>query len=277
MYESGNLTLSVTRQTELLTIQRTSVYRKPKELSQRDLENIQIMHRIDEIYTAHPFYGYRRIHVILSSECEIGKNKVLSLMQKMGIYAIYPKRNLSKLYQKQFIHPYLLRNLKFSHVNQVWAIDISYIRMGVGFMYLFAIIDIYSRYLVAFELSSTLEKEFVMRCLKRAYLHAKPEIQNSDQGGHFTNETYVQLVKSTGIRISMDSKGRALDNIYIERFFRSLKYEEVYLNEYDSPRSLRRSLAEYIDFYNYERPHQSLGYRTPGEVYHQDDLYTKQA
>ena len=198
-------------------------------------------------------------------------------MRRMGIYAIYPKRNLSKRYQKRYIHPYLLGNLPIRHKHRVWSVDITYVRMGVGFMYLFAIIDLHTRYIIDYELSSTLEKEFVLRCLDRAYAKQLPGIQNSDQGGHFTNEAYVDLLKDHGIRISMDSRGRALDNIYIERFFRSLKYEEIHLNEYRSPRVLRRAIESYIDFYNYERPHQALEYQIPGEVFHQDDIKEKRA
>lgn len=277
MYEPEDKRLSTTHQADLLSVNRSSLYQRPRKPSQRELESIQIMHRIDEIYTDHPYYGYRRIHAVLQKEMSIGKNRVLSLMRRMGVYAIYPKRNLSKRYQKQYIHPYLLRNLPIRHKHQVWSVDITYVRMGVGFMYLFAIIDLYTRYIIDYELSSTLEKEFVLRCLDRAYAKQLPGIQNSDQGGHFTNEAYVNLLKEHGIRISMDSRGRALDNIYIERFFRSLKYEEIYLNEYRSPRALRRAIESYIDFYNYERPHQALEYQIPGEVFHQDDIKEKRA
>lgn len=273
MYDPDELNISTTRQAELLSINRTSVYTSSctTGLSKRERDDIAIMHRIDEIYTAYPFYGYRRIHVLLSRDMDIGKKKVLRLMRKMGIHAIYPKRNLSKLYQRQYIHPYLLRNLVVTRAHHVWAVDITYVRMGVGFMYLFVIIDLYSRYIVDYELSSTLEKDFVLRCLNRAYEVVRPEIQNSDQGSHFTNETYIQLLKKFDVKISMDSKGRALDNIFVERFFRSLKYEEIYLNEYDNPRALRKAIASYIDFYNRDRPHQALDYLVPGDLYHERD------
>lgn len=154
MYEPEDKRLSTTHQADLLSINRSSLYQRPRKPSQRELESIQIMHRIDEIYTDHPYYGYRRIHAVLQKEMSIGKNRVLSLMRRMGIYAIYPKRNLSKRYQKQYIHPYLLRNLPIRHKHQVWSVDITYVRMGVGFMYLFAIIDLYTRYIIDYELSS---------------------------------------------------------------------------------------------------------------------------
>jgi len=259
------------RQAELLSVNRTSLYVVPtKPDPKRHAFDVAIMNRIDEIFTRRPFYGYRRIHSDLTDEgWRINIKKTRRLMREMGLYAIYPKRNLSKMYHRQYIHPYLLRNLKIERPNQAWGCDITYVRLGrgKGFMYLFAIIDLYSRLIVDYELSTTLEKDFVLRCLKRAFLIAKPEILNSDQGSHFTNEDYVQLLKENGIKISMDSKGRALDNIFMERFFRSLKYENIYLNEYVNPRALRKGINQYITFYNHERPHQSLDYQPPIRFY----------
>lgn len=259
------------RQAELLSVNRTSLYVVPKKPdSKRHAIDVGIMNRIDEIFTRRPFYGYRRIHSDLVDEgLRINIKKTRRLMREMGLYAIYPKRNLSKMYHRQYIHPYLLRNMKIERPNQAWGCDITYVRLGKGkgFMYLFAIIDLYSRLIVDYELSTTLEKDFVLRCLKRAFQTAKPEILNSDQGSHFTNEDYVQLLKANGIKISMDSKGRALDNIFMERFFRSLKYEDIYLNEYVNPRALRKGINQYINFYNHERPHQSLDYQPPIRFY----------
>lgn len=273
MFEPKSKRLTVMRQADLLSITRSSLYpaRKPA-VSKRHVYDVAIMNRIDEIYTSRPYYGYRRIHVKLVEDgWQINIKKTRRLLRDMGLYAIYPKRNLSKLYLRQYIHPYLLRNLKIERPNHVWACDITYIRLGQGkgFMYLFAIIDLYSRLIIDYELSATLEKDFVLRCLKRAFQTAKPAIINSDQGSHFTNEDYVQLLKDKGIRISMDSKGRALDNIFMERFFRSLKYENIYLNEYVNPRALRKGINQYITFYNYERPHQSLDYQPPILLYRQ--------
>jgi putative transposase len=247
--------------------------RKPKEPAER---NVEAMNRIVGIYVAHPYYGYRRIHAVLADQISIGRDHVLHLMHRMGICAVYPKRNLSKRYQKQYIRPYLPKGLEITHPDQVWSVDITYIRMRKGFMYLFAIIDACSRYIVVWELPGTLEKESVIRGLHRGYRSGCPEIQNSDQGGHFTNGDYTALVEGKGIRISMDGRRRALDNIFVERFFRTLKYEEIYLNEYGSPRMLRKALERYIGFYNDERLHQSLGYRSPREYYHPGRMKTTQ-
>jgi putative transposase len=256
-------------------VNRTSLYRtgKAKEPGRRELREIEAMNRMDEIYTAHPYYGCRRIHAVLKAEgFAIGREHVLHLMHRMGIRAVCPGRNLSRLYQRQYTRPYLLKGLAVTRPDQVWAVDITYIRMSRGYMYLFVIIDVYSRYVVGWELSSTLEKEFVLACLERAYAVRVPEIQNSDQGAHFTNADYTALLEGNGIRISMDGRRRALDNIFVERFFRTLKYEEIYLNAYAGPRDLRKALRKYIAYYNDERPHQSLGYKSPKAYYRPDRL-----
>lgn len=259
------------RQADLLSVNRTSLYIVRKSTQpKRHAFDVAIMNRIDEIFTRRPYYGYRRIHSDLTDEgWLINIKKTRRLMRDMGLYAIYPKRNLSKMYHRQYIQPYLLRNLKIERPNQAWGCDITYVRLGrgKGFMYLFAIIDLYSRLIIDYELSTTLEKDFVLRCLKRAFQTGKPEILNSDQGSHFTNEDYIRLLKENGIRISMNSKGRALDNIFMERFFRSLKYESIYINEYVNPRALRKEINQYILFYNHERPHQSLDYQPPIRFY----------
>lgn len=267
MVELDNPNITVKRQAELLSVNRTSVYRPSKE--QRESEgNVQLMHRIDEIYMKHPYYGYRRMTRILRDQgFVVNRKRVRRLMQVMGLEAVYPKPNLSKRLHATYTRPYLLRGLTIDRPNQVWGIDITYLRMGKGFMYLFLIIDWYSRKVIDYELSSTLEKGFVLNCLKRAFSRCKPEIMNSDQGSHFTNSDYLELLEKQGIKVSMDGKGRATDNSRTERFFRSLKYECIYINEFENPRALRQGIARYVQFYNEERPHQSLGEAPPTQFY----------
>lgn len=276
MAELDNKRINPSRQAELLSINRTSIYRKPavKTWSVLDIEDMRL---IDEIYTANPFCGYRRITAAMHLRGRhINRKRVRRLMRIMGLHGICPGPNLSKRLHTKYIHPYLLRGLKMSHPDQVWAVDITYIRMQQGFMYLFIIIDLYSRYIVDYELSTTLDRQFVLACLKRALMKGKPEVINSDQGGQFTNKEYVNLLQSEKIRISMDGKGRALDNIIAERFFRTLKYEDIYLNEYMTPKDLRKGLQRYINYYNHERLHQSLGYTPPADHY-QAPRVTKKA
>lgn len=257
------------RQADLLSLNRSSLYRKPVEKLISD-EELFIMRRIDEIHTNEPTWGYRTITRILRRDNNIliNRKRTRRIMSDMGIYAIYPKPNLSKRYHSQFVKPYLLRNLAITHANQVWGVDITYIRMQKGFMYLFIIIDWYSRCVVDYELSSTLDKAFVLCCLKRALSKQKPYIINSDQGGHFTNPDYVKLLDDAGVRISMDGKGQCLDNVRTERFFRTLKYERVYINEYETPRQLRAMIKEYIHTYNTYRPHSSLNGECPANIYY---------
>ena len=267
MAERQNKRISSTRQAELLSINRTSIYREPvtKTWSELDLKDMRL---IDEIYTANPTYGYRRITAAMNLRGRhINRKRVRRLMRIMGLHGICPGPNLSKRLHAKYIHPYLLRGLKITHPDQVWAVDITYIRMQQGFMYLFIIIDLYSRYIVDYQLSTTLDRHFVLDCLRRAFTKGKPEIINSDQGGQFTNKDYVKLLQSEKIRISMDGKGRALDNIIAERFFRTLKYEDIYLNEYITPKALRKGLKRFINYYNHERLHQSLGYTPPADHY----------
>lgn len=267
MVEQDNPEITVKRQAELLCVNRTSVYRPAREQREGE-ENVLLMHRIDEIYMKHPFYGYRRMTRILRDQGdEVNRKRVRRLMRIMGLEAVYPKPNLSKRLHATYTRPYLLRGLQIARPNQVWGIDITYLRMGKGFMYLFLVIDWYSRKVIDYELSSTLEKGFVLRCLKRAFSRCKPEIMNSDQGSHFTNATYLELLEKEGVKVSMDGKGRATDNSRTERFFRSLKYECIYINEFEDPRALRQGIARYVQFYNEERPHQSLGEARPVQFY----------
>lgn len=262
--------IPIKRQAELLTVNRSSLYRSPKVAHRVSQEDLDLMDKIDRIHTAEPCYGYRRILRQLRRDgVEVGKKRLCRLLRVMDICAIYPGPNLSKLYQAQYRHPYLLRHLPITAPDQVWGIDITYIRMKHGFMYLFVIIDWYSRLIVDYELSSTLEKDFVLKCLKRAFqLLGKPDIMNSDQGCHFTCADYVALLQENGVRISMDGRGRARDNARTERFFRSLKYEDIFLSEYPTPRALRNGIDAYITKYNTKRIHQALDYITPAEAYY---------
>lgn len=267
MIEPGNNSITVRRQAELVAVNRTSVYRKETAYTESH-ENIMLMHKIDQIHTQHPTYGYRIITRLLTNEgFKVNRKRVRRLMRKMGIYAIHPGPNLSKLLHAKYRMPYLLRNVEITHPDHVWGVDITYVRMGKGFMYLFAIIDWYSRSVVDYELSLTLEKSFVINCLTRALERRRPAIINSDQGSHFTNEEYLDLLKSYGVKASMDGKGRATDNAKTERFFRTLKYDCIYINEFETPRDLRKAIDRYVDIYNYLRPCQAIDYEFPGIKY----------
>ena len=266
--DPGNQRITVKRQAELLTVNRTSIYRKsaPKLWAENDL---WLMRRIDELHTDEPTWGYRMLTRVLRRETGwiINRKKVRRLMRIIGIYTIFPKPNLSKRFHAQYIRPYLLRNVTIVEPDQVWGIDITYIRMQKGFLYLFVIIDWYSRMIVDYELSSTLEKTFVLACLNRALAKRRPQIINSDQGGHFTNPEYTALLEKANVKISMVGKGQCLDNAKTERFFRTLKYDRIYVEEYNTPRELRSMLKSYIGKYNHYRPHSSIGGRPPAEVY----------
>jgi putative transposase len=257
--------LPVNTQAELLSLNRSSLYYQPVPPS---AEEIALKHRIDELYTAHPYYGYRKITAQLQrEEIEVNHKAVARHMREMGLAAIYPGPNLSKRAHQAAISPYLLRNVTASTSNHVWGIDITYIRLRSGWMYLVAVLDWYSRYILSWELDQTLHLPFVLDAAIRALQLAKPTIWNSDQGSHFTSAAYVNLLRTHGVQISMDGRGRALDNIFTERLWRTIKYEEVYLKQYESPRQARQELADYLQFYNEQRLHQSLNYCTPAEVY----------
>jgi putative transposase len=257
--------LTLTAQTELLSLNRTNLYYRPVAPSP---EEVALKHRIDAIYTERPFYGVRRITAQLQREGRVVNHKAVARhMREMGLAALAPGPNLSKRAQKAAIYPYLLRTVIAAHPNHVWGIDITYIRLREGWMYLVAVIDWFSRYIVSWELSDTLAQPFVLRAVERALSLATPLIINSDQGSHFTSAQYTRLVLAAGVQISMDGRGRALDNIFTERLWRTIKWEEVYLQEYATPRDARRSLTDYLRFYNQERLHQALDYRTPAEVY----------
>lgn len=252
-------------QADLLSLNRSSLYYKPVPPSP---EEIRLKHRIDELYTKHPFMGYRTIGAIMHREGDrIHRNTVRIYMREMGLMAIYPGPNLSKRDLQHRTYPYLLRGLQITQPHQVWSVDITYIRMKHGWMYLYAVMDWYSRYIVDWQLDQSLEIGFVLETMKRALAKHKPQIINSDQGSHFTSPQYIDLLKEKEVRISMDGKGRAKDNIVIERFWRSLKYNEVYLNDYNSPREMRQGVERYIHLHNHYLPHQSLQYHTPAAVY----------
>jgi putative transposase len=251
-------------QADLLSLSRASLYYQPVGPSPHELA---VKRRIDEIYTAYPFYGSRKILAVLKRDMVINRKAVQHYMREMGLAGISPGPNLSQRNLAHKIYPYLLRHLSITRSNQVWGIDITYIRLARGWMYLVAVLDWFSRYVVSWELDQTLEMPFVLTAVQRALAHATPEIFNSDQGSHFTSPQYTDLLQSAQIQISMDGRGRALDNIFTERLWRSVKYEEVYLHEYASPREARQGLSRYFEFYDHERPHQALAYRTPAEVY----------
>jgi len=271
MVERGNKDIPLTIQANLLTLNRTSLYYKPVPPSEAE---VAIKHLIDEIYTKHPYYGSRRIAVTLRKRhgISINRKRVQGYMREMSITGICPGPNLSKRNIQHRVYPYLLRNYSITYPNQVWGIDITYIRLKHGWMYLVAIIDWFSRYVVSWQLDQSLEMPFVLEVVDQALGDANPTIINSDQGSHFTSPQYINMVSNAGVKISMDGKGRALDNIITERLWRSVKYEEVYLNEYTSPREARRRIKQYFELYNNERPHQSLNYQTPAEVYFSSTL-----
>jgi putative transposase len=263
--EWGNPEMSVKTQAELLGLNRSSLYYKPVGSG---TEEVAIKHQIDRIFTEHPFYGSRRIAAQLRREgWSVNRKAVQRHMREMGIAGVCPGPNLSKRNHEHLVFPYLLRDISAAYPNHVWGTDITYIRLVQGWMYLVAVMDWYSRYVVSWEMDQTMEMPFVLEAVSRALSQAKPDIINSDQGSQYTSPQYVSLVKEAGVRISMDGRGRAHDNIFTERLWRSVKYEEVYLNEYNSPREARLRLRRYFEFYNHRRPHQALGYRTPAEVY----------
>lgn len=262
--ERDALELTLSAQCELLGLHRSGLYYAAVPPSALE---VAIKHRIDELYTTYPFYGSRKMAHALRPEYLVNRKAVQRHMREMGLVAMAPGPHLSKPHPEHPIYPYLLRNLKIGAVNQVWGIDITYIRLQADWMYLVAILDWHSRYVVSWELDQTLELPFVVRAVARARTGATPQIMNSDQGSHFTSPQYLEPLLQKQIAISMDGRGRALDNIFTERLWRSVKYEEVYLQAYGSPKEARHGLTRYFDFYNHKRLHQALNYRTPAEVY----------
>lgn len=249
----------------MINLSRSSYYYHPLGISEEELE---IMKKIDRIYTDCPFYGVRKITAELRKAGSLYNHKrIWRLMQLMGIQALSPKKNLSKRSKDHLIYPYLLRGVKITSKNQVWSSDITYLPLYKDFAYLVAIIDWFSRYVLSWEISNSLDVYFCLEALDEAFRQGKPKIFNTDQGSQFTSKDYTQRVIKNEVKMSMDSKGRALDNIFIERFWRSLKYEDIYLKDYQSFTELRKGLDNYFNFYNYRRVHQSLNYKTPAEIY----------
>ena len=253
-------------QADLLSLNRSGLYYRPVAPS---AEEIATKHWIDEIYTRYPFYGSRRITAVLRLEMkiEINRKAVQGHMREMGIAGICPGPNLSKRNLSHRVYPYLLRHVAASYPNHVWGIDVTYVRLNGGWMYLVAILDWFSRYVISWELDQTLEMRFIVSAVDRALARATPVIWNSDQGSHFTSSHYLDRLLAANVQISMDGKQRAIDNIFTERLWRTVKYEDIYLRDYDSPKETRQGLTRYFGFYNDERPHQSLDYRTPAQVY----------
>ena len=265
MIEPHHLQLSIRRQCEVVGLHRSTLYYQPAGES---AFNLNLMRLIDEQYLKTPFYGWPRMTAYLHRQgYQVNHKRVQRLMQKMDLQAIYPHRT-SVAAQGHKVYPYLLRNQTITRPNQVWSADITYIPMLRGFMYLVATIDWYSRYVLAWQLSNTLDGLFCLDALDLALAQGKPDIFNTDQGAQFTALAFTSQLEAAGIRISMDGRGRALDNVFVERLWRSVKYEHVYLYEYASVPELEKGLEQYFTFYNHERPHQSLSYQTPEEVHH---------
>jgi putative transposase len=258
--------LPLTRQAEVLKLSRSGLYYRPRPVAPADLG---IMRRIDELHLDYPFAGSRMLRDLLRGEgIEIGRQHVATLMRRMGIAAIYRRPNTSKPAPGHKIYPYLLRSVSIGRPNQVWAMDITYIPMARGFVYLAAVVDWFSRRVLAWRLSITLEVEFCLEAVEEALVrHGKPEIFNTDQGSQFTSAEFTGLLLKHAIAISMDGKGSWRDNVFVERLWRSIKYEEVYLRAYDSVAEARASIGRYLDFYNRKRPHSSLNARTPDLAY----------
>ena len=265
MIDRGHKQLSLVRQCTLLNISRASVYYRPVSTRAEDLE---LMARMDRQYLKTPFYGSRRMKAWLLAEGYlVSRSKVRRLMRLMGLEAIYRRPNTSKPAPGHRVYPYLLKGVDVNRVDQVWAADITYIPMAQGFLYLVAIMDWHSRHVLAWKLSNTMDTDFCVTALEAALGKGRPEVFNTDQGAQFTSDAFTQTLQERGIRVSMDGKGRYLDNIFVERLWRSIKYEEVYLKAYQTVAEARVGINAYLEFYNRRRPHQSLGYRTPAQVY----------
>lgn len=266
LIEPGYPAISIARQCELMELARSSYYYEPMPVSE---ENLHLMRLLDEQYTRTPFYGIKKMTAWLGTQGqEVNHKRVARLLRQMGLMAMYPGPRLSQPGEQIVRYPYLLRGLTIDRTNQVWSTDITYIRLRGGFLYLVAIIDWFSRYVLAWQTSITLETAFCLEALEQAFQKAQPEIFNTDQGSQFTSHEFVNRLQAAEVRISWDGRGRALDNIFVERLWRSVKYEEVYIKDYQTIGEAEKGLKEYFQFYNQERLHQSLEYRTPAQVYY---------
>lgn len=258
--ESDHPDLSIARQCKLAQVSRATYYREPSGESE---ENLCLMRKLDEAYLRWPFYGSRKFALVLG----VNRKRVQRLMRLMGIEAIYAKPHLSQRHPEHRVFPYLLRGVTIARCDQVWSTDITYVPMPCGFMYLTAIVDWFSRYVLAWELSNTMDVTFCLTALERSLKHSRPEVFNTDQGSQFTSEAFVSRLQTEQVAISMDGRRRWLDNVFVERLWRTVKYESIYLHEFGTVASLSNGLKEYFEFYNFERPHAALDNRTPGEVY----------
>lgn len=265
--ENRNPKLSIREQCEILDISRSFYYYNRRGMSNSDKS---ILDEMDKIYTKWPYYGTRRISKKLERlGFKAGRRRVRRLMRVLGVEAIYPKKRLSIGNKEHKVYPYLIKGVKIDRVGKVWGTDITYIKLSHGFVYMVAVIDLYSRYVLSWRISTTLDSDFCVEALKEAIeRYGVPEYFNTDQGAQFTSFAFTGVLKSHGIKISMDGKGRVFDNIFVERFWRTLKYEEVYLKSYESIKDCKESIKEYLNSYNNERIHQSLGYKTPVEVHY---------
>jgi len=267
--EPAHPRLSISRQCKLLGLHRSSYYRQNNYPMKESRENLKLMRLIDEEYTRHPFYGSRKMRDYLGRcDYKVNRKRVQRLMRIMGIQSIAPKPDTSAPRKEHKTYPYLLKGMKIEKPNQVWCSDITYIRMPGGFVYLTAVMDWYSRYVLSWEVSTTMDDIFCVNALQSAIRRfGKPEIFNTDQGSQYTSNNFTGVLKQHKIKISMDGKGRCMDNIFIERLWRSVKYEEVYIKEYSNVKELINALKQYFEFYNFERSHQSLNRNTPAEIY----------
>jgi putative transposase len=267
--------LSVRRQCELLGLSRSSLYYEP---ATETTENLRLMRRIDQEYTAHPFLGSRRLTKGLVEQGEaVNRKRVQRLMRVMGLEAVYPKPRLSAAPPGYRVYPYLLRNVSINRPDQVWSTDITYVPLASGFMYLAAVLDWYSRCVLAWRLSNTLDGSFCLEMLDEVLNRGRPEVFNTDQGVQFTAQAWTSRLEAAGVAVSMDGKGRCLDNVFVERLWRTVKYEDIYLWRYEDVPQLRRGLGRYFPYYNEQRPHQSLDYQTPAAVYRQGRAAEKSA
>jgi len=263
--QEDNTTISVRRQCELLDLNRSSLYYEATPINPQDLK---LMNVIDEEFTKRPCLGSRQMKWRLWDRgFKVGRKRVRRLMRDMGLEGVVPTKNTSKRNPQHKVYPYLLRGVEINRVNQVWSMDITYIRLGRGFVYLAAVVDWHSRYVIAWRLSNTLTADFCVECLEDALQYGKPEIFNTDQGCQFTSEAFIQTLLKAGITISMDGRGRALDNIFVERLWRTVKYEDVYIKGYQTIPEAQEGLKDYFDYYNMERRHSSLKHNTPWTIF----------